>query len=178
MAADAGFAVWLTGMPASGKTTLAHALQTHLAAQGIPAILLDSDDLRPILTPQPTYTPDERDRFYAILGQLAAWLTRQGLNVLIAATANRRAYRDQARRLIPRFAEVYVACSLATCQARDPKGIYARAQAAAQDTVPGLGAAYEPPLTPEATINTEALSPAAAAAAVLTQLPEDVVNGY
>ena len=165
-----GFVVWLTGMPASGKTTLARALQTRLAAQGIPAILLDSDHLRQILTPNPTYTPAERDWLYAALGQLAAWLAQEGVNVLIAATANRRAYRNQARRQIPRFAELYVRCSLATCQARDPKGIYARAQTTPQDNVPGLGAAYEPPLAAEATVDTETLSPDDAAAAALSQL--------
>lgn len=173
--ASPGFVVWLTGMPASGKTTLARALQTRLAAQGIPAILLDSDHLRGILTPNPTYTPTERDWFYAALGQLAAWLAQEGVNVLIAATANRRAYRDQARQQIPRFAELYVRCSLATCQARDPKGIYARAQAAAQDAVPGLGAIYEPPLFPEATVDTEHLSPDAAAAFALAQRPLGIV---
>lgn len=177
-AAAPGFVVWLTGMPASGKTTLARALQTRLAAQGVPAILLDSDYLRHILTPNPTYTPAERDWFYTALGQLAAWLAQEGVNVLIAATANRRVYRDQARQQIPRFAELYVRCSLATCQARDPKGIYARAQTAAQDAVPGLGAIYEPPLAPEATVDTERLSPDDAAAFVLAQLlPKIVVSG-
>ncbi|HMN29615.1 MAG TPA: adenylyl-sulfate kinase, partial [Caldilineaceae bacterium] len=143
-----GFAIWLTGLPASGKTTLARALQEQLARQSIDTVILDSDELRRILTPQPTYRADERDWFYAVLAGLAGWLTGSGINVLIAATANRRTYRQAARAAIKRFAEIYVTCALETCQQRDRKGIYAAANAGQADHVPGLGSAYEPPLQP------------------------------
>lgn len=89
-----GFAIWFTGLPASGKTALAQQLRLLLAAQGIPTVVLDSDDLRCVLTPQPCYTEDERDWVYRVIAHLATWLTQSSVNVLIAATANRRAYRD------------------------------------------------------------------------------------
>jgi adenylylsulfate kinase len=163
----AGFAIWFTGLPASGKTTLARILQQQLTAQAIPTLLLDSDELRTILTPQPTYSEAERDWFYTALAGLAVWLTRNGINVLIAATANRRAYRQAAREQIVRFAEVYVQCSLATCRQRDPKGIYALAQTQPISTIPGLGSHFEPPLAPEVTVNTELQTPADGVESVL-----------
>jgi adenylylsulfate kinase len=166
----AGFAVWLTGLPASGKSTLALALQRQLATRGLPTLILDSDELRHILTPKPTYIDEERDWFYGVLAQLAVWLTRNGINVLIAATANRRAYRQAAREQIKRFAEVYVQCSLDTCRQRDAKGIYTAAQAGQAVHVPGVGSAFEPPLQPEGVVDTEQHSPAEAASMVLVQL--------
>lgn len=165
-----GFALWLTGLPASGKSTLARALQSQLAARGIHTLILDSDELRAILTPQPSYSDAERDWFYGVLAHLAAWLTRNGINVLIAATANRRVYRQAAREQIERFAEIYVQCSLATCCQRDPKGIYAAANAGQAAHVPGIGSTFEPPLSPEVVVDTEQYEPAQAAALVLTHL--------
>lgn len=165
-----GFVVWCTGLPASGKTTVAREMQHQLAARGVPAVLLDSDELRHVLTPKPTYAEDERDWFYGVIAYLASWLARAGVNVLIAATAHRRAYRQAARAQVERFAEVYVQCSLAECRRRDPKGIYAQAQAGQAATVPGLGSPFEPPLAPEATVDTEHLTPAEAANKVLAQL--------
>ena len=165
-----GFALWLTGLPASGKTTLAHALRAQLAAAGTPAVVLDGDELRGMLTPEPRYTAAERDWLYGVIADLATWLCRSGVNVLIAATANRRAYRDRARAQIDRFAEVYVRCAAAICRARDPKGLYRQAAAGTMDSLPGVGAAYEPPLAPEATVDTDHLLPDDAARMVLAQL--------
>lgn len=165
-----GFVLWLTGLPASGKTTLAYALRQKLAADGIPAVVLDSDELRHILTPQPSYTAAERDWFYGALGQLAQIIAQNGVNVLVAATANRRRYRDQARQQITRFAELYVHCDLATCQQRDPKGIYAQAQSGAANQVPGVGSSYEPPLAPEMTVDTTQQTAVQAATAVYHHL--------
>ena len=165
-----GFVLWLTGLPASGKTTLAYALRQKLAANGVPAVVLDSDELRRILTPQPSYDAAERDWFYGVLGQLAGLLAKDGVNVLVAATANRRRYRDQARQQLTRFAEVYVRCDLATCQQRDPKGIYAQAQSGTAVSVPGVGSSYEPPTEPEIAVDTTLLTADEAATAVYHQL--------
>jgi adenylylsulfate kinase len=167
---EPGFVLWFTGLPAAGKTTLAHAVQRALAERQIHSILLDSDELRKLLTPQPTYSASERDWFYSVVAGLAAWLARSGVNVLIAATANRRLYRQVARDQIERFAEVYVVCSLATCQQRDPKGIYARACTSAGDQVPGLGSTFEPPEQPEVVVDTDRLSVAEGTALILQQL--------
>lgn len=165
-----GFVLWLTGLPASGKTTLAYALQRKLASINIPTVILDSDEMRVILTPQPSYSPSERDWFYGVLGQFAKLLAKSGVNVLIAATANRRHYRDQTRQQMARFVEVYVHCDLATCQQRDPKGIYAQAQEGTAVRVPGMGSSYEPPTQPEVVVDTTLLTAEAAATAVCHQL--------
>jgi adenylylsulfate kinase len=123
-----------------------------------------------MLIPHSTYSPAERDWFYGVIARLAAWLAANSINVLIAATANRRAYRQAARERIARFAEVYILCSPETCRRRDPKGLYAAARAGRVSHLPGEGDTYEPPLQPEAVINTDELSPPEAAAIVLAQL--------
>jgi adenylylsulfate kinase len=148
-----GFAVWITGIPASGKSSITRELVTRMNSQGLSAVVLESDALRMILTPQPTFGSNERDRFYHQMAQLGAMLTRQGIPVIFDATANRRAYRDHARTLIPRFVEVFVSCTLDICRERDPKGIYAAAARGAASNVPGMQALYEPPLTPEVTVD-------------------------
>ncbi len=169
-----GFAIWLTGLPASGKTTLAHALRRLLAERGIEVQVLDSDDLRQKLTPNATYSDEERDWFYDMVTFLAGLLTDNGVNVLIAATAARRAYREAARERIAQFAEVYVACSPEVCQARDPKGLWERADKGQIATLPGVGVPYEPPEYPEARVDTAHLSIEEAASRILGQLDERV----
>jgi adenylylsulfate kinase len=139
-----GTVVWLTGLPSSGKSTLAAKIADALRARGESVLLLDGDEVRAALSPRPGYDDDARDAFYATLAQLAALSARQGLTVLVPATANRRRYRERARALAPgRFVEVFVDTDLATCRARDAKGLYAAARAGG--TLPGAGAGYEPP---------------------------------
>lgn len=165
-----GWAIWITGLPASGKTTLARALQARLRAGGVAALVLDSDELRPVLAPAAGYGPADRDGFYAQLAALAALLCREGANVLIAATAQRRAYRDAARSAIPIFAEVWAQCPLDVCRARDPKGLYARAAAGALRDLPGPQAAYEPPPAAEVCVDTSREPAAQAAARIIAAL--------
>ena len=154
-----GFALWLTGLPASGKTTLAKGLARALRKRGVTVQILDSDELRDVLTPNPTYSAEERSWFHQVVAFIARLLTQHGVNVLIAATANRRRYRDHARQKIERFAEIYVKCSLETCIGRDEKGIYEKALAGRASTVPGLQVPYEPPRDPAAVVETEQTSP-------------------
>lgn len=165
-----GFTIWFTGLPASGKTSLAKAMQQLLSSEQIHCVVLDSDELRLILTPEPTYSNEERDWFYHVIAQFAGWLSKNGINVLISATANRRCYRDAARKQIARFAEVYVKCSLDICQLRDPKGIYAQSEQEEANTVPGVGTSYEPPIDPEVTVDTATLFPIEAAIYTFDQL--------
>lgn len=139
-----GVVVWFTGLPASGKTTLAGELQTHLRERGELSCVLDGDVVRGLLAPLVAYSDRERDAFYAALAGLAAELARQGLTVLVPATAHRRAYRRRARELAPRFVEVWVTTPLADCQAHDEKGLYAAALTN-PGTLPGLGQPYEVP---------------------------------
>jgi len=163
------FAVWLTGLPASGKSSIARALEALLAGRGVRAVVLESDDLRRLFTPEPRYDAPERDRFYKALADLARLLAGDGAPVLVAATANLRAYRDRARAGIPRFLEVFVDCPLPVCRARDPKGIYRRSAAGSAPNVPGISAPYEPPLRPEVTVNGER-DPAESAGSILSAL--------
>ncbi|HEU0035821.1 MAG TPA: adenylyl-sulfate kinase [Kofleriaceae bacterium] len=145
--ASPGIVVWFTGLPASGKSTLAARVRDRLPER---AILLDSDELRDALATQ-RYDAADRDAFYATVGKLAALLAHQGHVVLVAATAARRAHRDAARALAPRFVEVHVATPLAECEARDVKGLYARARRGDAPTLPGIGVAFEPPTHPDVT---------------------------
>lgn len=166
-----GWAVWLTGLPASGKTALARALQRKLHARGISVALLDSDAVRRVMTPRATYAPAERDWFYNRLVELAVGLVNSGERVIIAATGSRRCYRAAARaRLGARFSEVWVRCAVDVCRTRDPKGLYSRADAGEIHDLPGADAAYEEPEQPDAAVDTDRLTPDAAADAVLGQL--------
>jgi adenylylsulfate kinase len=164
------FAVWLTGLPASGKSTVARALAAELACRGIRAAVLESDAVRREITPRPKYNDEERDAFYATLAYLARVLVLHGVPVIVDATANRRAYRDRARDAIPRFLEVYVRCPLAVCRARDPKGIYRRGAEGTVQDVPGVSAPFEPPLMPEVVVDGEREDPAAAARRIVSAL--------
>lgn len=141
-----GVVVWFTGLPRSGKSTLAGASAERLAAGGRRPVLLDGDELRAALVPQPGYDAQARDDFYQTLAQLAALIARQGHVVIVAATAHRRTYRDAARALAPGFVEVHVAAPLADCMARDPHGLY---RSDARASLPGVGVAYEPPIAPD-----------------------------
>jgi len=101
--------------------------------------------------PAHDYSEAGRKDFYETLGNLAAILANQGLIVLVPATAHLRSFRDEARQKAPRFAEIYVDTPLEECERRDPKGLYARARIEENGTLPGPGAAYEPPLAAEIT---------------------------
>ncbi len=150
---EKGFAIWITGLPASGKSSIARELVKKLEGRGVRTIVLESDEMRKILTPEPAYSPEERDRFYRTLALIGELLTRSGVNVIFDATANRRGYRDHARSVIPKFIEVFVDCPLEVCMKRDPKGIYAAAASGRATAVPGIQAAYEAPLHPEFVLN-------------------------
>jgi adenylylsulfate kinase len=162
------FAIWLTGLPASGKSTIAAALIPQLESQGRPVEVLESDAVRRILTPVPTYSHEERNLFYRALAFMGARLVAHGVTVIFDATANRRAYRDFARSLIPNFfIEVAVECPLELCMQRDYKGTYQRGQRGESTTVPGLQEPYEAPLNPEGKIDTTRLSANEAAGKIL-----------
>jgi adenylylsulfate kinase len=169
------FAVWITGLPASGKSTLAAAIKTQLAAIGIDVAVLESDELRKVFTPDPCYDEKERDVFYRQMVYVGVLLANHGVPVLFDATANRRAYRERARQQFSRFLEVYVDSPLETCIARDPKAIYRQARQGGASTVPGMQADYEPPEQPDLTLHGDRESPDAAAKRLIAKLIE---RGY
>jgi len=176
---EAGWCVWITGLPGSGKSVVSEALLRLLVGRNIHAQLLSSDELRKIMTPKPSYSLEERDVVYSTLTYLAKLLTQNGTNVVIDATGNLKRYRDDARRQISRFVEVYLECPLEICIEREvrrgktyhaPKQIYSKALEGKAPTVPGVGQPYEPPLEPELTLDTIKLSPEQCAHEIMKKL--------
>jgi len=124
--------------------------------------------VREVLTPRPKYTEHEREVVYGALVFVSTILARNDVNVIIDATANRRRYRDEAKRSITRYAEIYLKCPIEVCMERErrrrrrfgaPSDIYAKARTGASKTVPGVGVPYEVPLSPELTVDTSKLRP-------------------
>lgn len=169
------FAVWLTGLPASGKSTIAACLRRELEARNMNFTVLESDALRLIITPEPRYDEAERETFYGAMAYIGGLLVEHGVSVIFDATANRRSYRDKARREIRRFLEVHVDCPLPVCEARDPKGIYRRAREGKAPNVPGVQSKYEPPLGPDLVIHGDMEEPSDAANRIVATLIE---RGY
>jgi len=164
------WAIWITGLPGSGKTTIAQKLHDTLGDIGIgidiDVKVLELDEIRRFITPVPSYTEEEREIVYASLVYMAKLLVIEcGKPVIIDATANRRRYRARARESIPNFAEVYVKCSLETCMKREhariavhaPAFIYKKAVDEGAP-VPGVNVPYEEPLNPEVIVDTERMS--------------------
>jgi adenylylsulfate kinase len=163
-----GWVIWLTGMPGSGKSTLARLVAGRLHRRHVAAQVLSVEMVRDVLTPRPKYTEEERHVVYSTLVFVSTMLARNDVNVIIDATANRRRYRDEARRRITRFAEIYLKCPLEVCMQREkgrkrrfgaPSRIYAKARTGASKTVPGVGVPYEIPLSAELTVDTSQLRP-------------------
>jgi adenylylsulfate kinase len=151
------FAVWLTGHSGSGKSAIARELLGLLHERGVELSVLESDVMRTQLTPFARYDEQDRDFFYGFLGKVGISLVEEGKAVIFDATANRRAYRDAARKRIARFAEVFVDTPLEVCVARDPKGLYRQ----------GMKIPYEPPLAPEVVVRGAEGSPADAAGEII-----------
>lgn len=153
-----GCVVWITGLPGSGKSTIAEAVKERCQA----FFILRMDELRKIVTPEPTYTDEEREMVYRSIVYTAGVLSELGHDVLIDATGNLRRWRELARKTLPLFMEVYVRCSLETCRQREeqraethgaPKGIYQKGIAGWP--VPGVNVPYEEPLNAEVVIDSD-----------------------
>lgn len=143
-----GWAIWITGLPASGKSTIARHLIKILEKHEVNVQVLESDILREVLTPHPTYSPQERNTFYNSMVYIGTLLSKNGVNVIFDAVANKRKWRDKARENIPRFMEIFVNTPLDVCIMRDPKGIYEEAEEGEATTVPGIQVEYEEPKDP------------------------------
>ena len=162
-----GAVVWVTGLPASGKSTFARRLRERLRGADVASAVLDGDAVRAALVPPPGYDPASRAAFYETLGNLALALCEEGLVVVVAATAHRRAFRDRVRARAPRFLEVHVDVPADVCAARDPKGLWAKARAGGAPGLPGSGIEYERPSAPEVVAHGGADEAAIDAAAAL-----------
>jgi adenylylsulfate kinase len=161
------FAIWVTGLPASGKSTIVSALKPQLEALGLAVEVLESDEVRRVITPTPTYSEAERDLFYRALVFTGQKLVAHGVTVVFDATASRRVYRDFARSMIPRFLEVAVECPLSTCMERDWKGTYRKGQKGESLTIPGLQSPYEAPINPDLRIDSTTTSSGDAALQII-----------
>ena len=164
---DTAFALWITGLPASGKSTITAELVNRLRSRSVDPVVLESDVFRRYFTPQATHSEEDRVQFYKGMVEVAARFLERGVPVVIDATGNRRAYRAPARERFPLFAEVFVDCPLERCMERDPKGIYRMGVQGAATTVPGLQAEYEPPIHPEVHIRSDQEDPPDAARKIL-----------
>lgn len=166
----AAWVAWLTGLPGSGKSSVAHEAARRLEANGVRVRVLELDEIRRVVTPLPRYTLEEREVLYRALAYMALLLYREGVSVIVDATAHRRVFRDLARALIPDFAEIYLRAPLDVCRSRSldrrggfaPIDVYGRAGRQGS-TVPGVDEVYEPPLHPELVLDTEQLDVAEAA---------------
>jgi adenylylsulfate kinase len=168
MPRDKGWCVWVTGLPGSGKSTIAIELLRILERHNIQAQILSSDELRRVMTPNPTYSLEERNNVYSTLVFIARLLTENGVNTIIDATGNLRRYRENARNQISRFLEAYVKCPLEVCIQREskrrktfhaPEKIYEKALKGEAPTVPGIGVPYEAPLHPGIIVNSSTQTP-------------------
>ncbi|MGB9715895.1 MAG: adenylyl-sulfate kinase [Thermodesulfovibrionales bacterium] len=156
-----GIALWITGLPGSGKSTIADALKKTFPD----FIILRMDELREIVTPEPTYSDSEREIVYRALVYIALKLTEFDHNVIIDATGNLRRWRELARKLIPKYIEIYLKCPIETCMVREkerkerrsaPADIYKKG--AEGWPVPGIVVPYEEPINPEIIIETDKTS--------------------
>ena len=149
MKKDQGIVIWFTGVPASGKSTIAAAVEKQLRAQGLAVENLDADKVRANLSPNLGYTVEARDENTKRLAWMSQVLSKHGVNVIVAAVSPLRSHRDRARKWCPKFVEVFVDCPLEVCQPRDPQGLYARAARGEVNDIAGMHMPYEAPNAPE-----------------------------
>lgn len=147
------FALWITGRPGAGKTTLTDALMRRFHKRGIDAVVLNSDFFRQRFSPRTIEAEEEREAFYRGIVEIAALFVERGIPVVIDATGMRRAYRALARESLDRFAEVHVDC---------PPELSAARHFGAEHTVEPAKE-YEDPVHPEVAVRTDVDDPETAA---------------
>lgn len=151
-----GGVLWLTGLSAAGKSTLAMNLEKQLHDLGYACYTLDGDNLRTGLNSDLGFSESDRAENIRRVGEVAALFADAGLICIAAFISPYRADRDAARLAAKntKFCEIYVDADLACCEERDPKGLYKKARCGLVKNFTGLDAPYEPPLKPELVIHT------------------------
>jgi adenylylsulfate kinase len=167
-----GFTVWFTGLPSSGKSTLARLLEPELIQRGWPVEVLDGDEVRLRLSRGLSFSKEDRDENIRRITYVAKLLTRCEGVAITCAISPYRALREEARQEIGRFVEVYVKCALDVCIDRDVKGLYAKALRGEIAAFTGISDPYEAPLAPEVIVETDRESPAESVAKILQRLEE------
>ena len=156
----AGLCFWLTGLSGSGKSTVGRMAAGRLRDLGHRVEVLDGDDVRQNLCAGLGFSREDRATNNRRIAWVADLLSRNGVITFVAAVSPYRAVRDEARaRMGERFVEVHVRASVAACEERDVKGLYARARAGEIPSFTGVSDPYEDPLAPEIVLETEAEAP-------------------
>jgi adenylylsulfate kinase len=166
------FVLWFTGVPASGKSTIAQEVEKMLRKRGIPIENLDADEIRKNLSPDLGYTEKDRDINTKRLAFLGSLLEKHGVSAIVAAVSSLQQFRDRARGMSRNFLEIYVTCPVEVCMERDPKGLYARAKRGEVNDIAGLHQPYEAPVTPEVICKSDKETIEACAMRVILKLEE------
>ncbi len=171
-----GFTIWFTGLSGAGKTTISDAIEPLLRERGITKLeKLDGDVVRTHISKGLGFSKEDRDTNIRRIGWVAEVLTRNDVCVLASAVSPYREIRDENRRNIGDFVEVYVKCSIPELTRRDVKGLYEKALKGELANFTGISDPYEEPLNPEVTVDTETESLEESVAKVLAALEE---RGY
>jgi adenylylsulfate kinase len=165
-----GCCVWFTGLSGAGKSTIAEIVVEELRARDRRVELLDGDEVREHLSKGLGFSKADRDTNILRIGFVASLLARNGVIAVTAAISPYREVRAEVRGWIDNFVEVHVATALEDCEARDVKGLYAKARAGEIPEFTGVSDPYEPPLDPEIRIETSGHSPGESAAEVVAWL--------
>lgn len=148
----AGRVIWITGLSGSGKTTLAQALARKMRAGGMPAIVLDGDEMRAALGREKAHTRVERLELARCYGRLGSLIARQGTNVIVATISLFSEIHRWNRRNLPNYTEIYLKADLSLLHHRDPKGIYRKARARRLANVAGMDLRVQEPQAPHLVI--------------------------
>ncbi len=165
-----GFTIWLTGLPSSGKSTLANLVHKELDELGLPAEILDGDEVRQRLTKGLGYTREDRDENVRRIAYVAKLLTKVGGVAIVALISPYRESRERAKTEIQSCLEVYVQCPMPVCAQRDVKGLYAKATSGLIPNFTGVSDPYEPPTNPDVVVRTDRESPEESLQTILLKL--------
>ncbi len=167
-----GFTLWFTGLSGAGKTTLARLVEEELKERGHKVEVLDGDLIRTNLSKGLGFSKEDRDTNIRRIGFVCNLLARNDVVAIAAAISPYRTVREEVRRDLVAFVEVYVKCPIDVLAERDVKGLYKKALAGKIKNFTGIDDPYEEPLAPEVLIESDAETPAQSAARILTKLAE------
>jgi adenylylsulfate kinase len=167
---ERGFTLWFTGLSGSGKTTISELVEHELRIRERPVEVLDGDIVRTNLSKGLSFSRDDRNINVLRIGFVANLLTRNGVGVIVSAISPYKEARDQVRRRIVDFVEVFVDAPLEVCAERDVKGLYKKAFAGEIKGFTGVSDPYEPPNAPDLVLKTDEESPEDSARRVIEKL--------